>query len=191
MKKQEKKEKLEALIREGKTYKESSDSMEKEGEKLAGSVYYATKQRIYPSEKVDKALEASGERRQDREDKKKTEKRRVAWSTGKQKNADESNLAKLINKGLYHGVFPLCKNKQLKEEDVQDINLGGAVVANVLYFFPDVNLEHPLIVLTTRGILFYIRFKAICSTITQKIEELKSKVVGGDSGIKPEWSEGK
>ena len=191
MKKQEKKEKLEALIREGKTYKESSDSMEKEGEKLAGSVYYATKQRIYPSEKVDKALEASGDRRQDREDKKKKDKRKIAWSTGKQKAADESDLAKIINKGLYHGVFPLCKNKQLKEEDIQDVNVGGSCVACIIYFFPEVDLNNPLIVLTTRGILFYIRFKAICSAITQKIEELKAKVVGGNSGIKPEWSEGK
>ena len=191
MKKQNKERVLE-LIKEGKTYKDTSDTLKKESDDtLSGATFYRLKQDVYRSEKMDAALEKCGEKREKRGEEAKKTKRKVAWSTGKQKNADESNLAKLINKGLYHGVFPLCKNKQLKEEDVQDINLGGAVVANVLYFFPDVNLEHPLIVLTTRGILFYIRFKAICSTITQKIEELKSKVVGGDSGIKPEWSEGK
>ena len=100
---------------------------------------------------------------------------------------DESDLAKIINKGLYHGVFPLCKNKQLKEEDIQDVNVGGSCVACIIYFFPEVDLNNPLIVLTTRGILFYIRFKAICSAVTQKIDELKAKVVGGDSGIKEGW----
>ena len=132
-------------------------------------------------------MEKTGERRQDREEKKIKDKRKVAWSTGKQKAADESDLAKIINKGLYHGVFPLCKNKQLKEEDIQDVNVGGSCVACIIYFFPEVDLNNPLIVLTTRGILFYIRFKAICSAVTQKIDELKAKVVGGDSGIKEGW----
>ena len=189
MKKAEKKEKLIELIREGKTYKEASDSMQKEGEKLAGSVYYSAKQSVFPSEKMDAALEKTGERREEREVEKKKVQRRAKWSTQKQKAADESNLAKLINKAVFHGTLPFCKTRALKEEDVQDINVGGAAVANILYFFPDVNLDHPAIVLTTRIILFYIKFRAICSVVKQKMDELKAKVVGGDSGIKEEWQQ--
>lgn len=189
MKKQEKKEKLLELIKEGKTYKESAESMEKDGEKLAGSVYYAAKQTVFPSDKMDAALEQSGERRQDREERKVKEKRRVAWTTKKQQDADNSNLAKLINKGVFHGTFPFCRNKALREEDVQDINLGGAVVANITYFFPDIDLNHPLIVLTTRILMFYIKFKSICSAITEKMDELKAKVIGAKSGIKEEWQQ--
>ena len=186
------KDKIVGWIREGKKFKECKELADAEGIKTDfHNSFYKWQQEVNPTEKVNAALESSGERRQDREDKKKKEKRKIAWTTKKQQDADNSNLAKLINKGIFASTFPFCKNKALKEENVQEINLGGAVVANVLYFFPNVNLDHPAIVLTTRVILFYLRFKAICSAITQKIDELKAKVVGGDSGIKPEWSEQK
>jgi hypothetical protein len=63
--------------------------------------------------------------------------------------------------------------------------MGGAIVGSVLYFFPDVNLDHPMIVLATRGILFYLKFRQVCSTITEKVEEIKDKL----SGLKPEWEQ--
>jgi len=186
------KERVLQLIREGKNYSETNKELqEKESDSIAGSTYYRLKESVFPKEKMDKALEGAREKRVEREQKEHKDKRKVLWNSKKQKEADESNLAKLINKGVYHGVFPFCKSGQLKEENVQDVNLGGAVVANILYFFPDVNLDNPLIVLATRGILFYLKFKQICSSIREKAEDIKAAVMGGSSGIKPGWSEGK
>lgn len=189
--KRKEKDKIVEWIKEGKKYKECKTLADAEGITTDfHNSFYKWQQEINPSQAVDKALESAAVRREEREDKKKTQQKRAKWTTQKQKTADESGLAKIINKGVFHGTFPFCKSKQLKEEDVQDINVGGAVVANILYFFPDVNLEHPLIVLGTRAILFFIRFKAICSHITEKIEEIKEKItVGGSGGIKESWKQ--
>lgn len=182
------KERVLELIREGKTYKETLETLKKESDDtIAGGSFYRLKQELNPTQKIDEALEKSAGRREEREDKKKTQARRAKWSPQKQRQADESKLADLINTGLYHGVMPLCKSKQLKIEDVKEINMGGAVVGSVLYFFPDVNLDHPLIVLATRGVLFYIRFKAICSKVAEIVEGVKEKLTIGGSGIKPGW----
>ena len=180
------KEKIVGWIREGKKYKECVELAKEEGIKTDfHNSFYKWQQEVNPTKNMGAALEGGKIKRIEREERQKTEKRKLKWSSQKQKQADESNLAKLINKGLYHGTFPLCKSQQLKEADVQEINMGGAIVGSVLYFFPDVNLEHPLIVLTTRGILFYLKFRQICSTITEKVEEIKDKL----SGIKPGWEQ--
>ena len=184
--KKENKERVMDLIKDGKSYKETLDVLQKErSDTIAGSTFYKLKQETYPSEKMDAALEESGEKRQKRAEEDKTAKRRVDWTPAKQKGADTSKLAELINKGVYAGTFPFCKNKSLKEEDVQSINIGGAVVSNILYFFPYVNLDHPAIVLVTRGILFYLRFKQICTEIKEKVNDVYAKL--GLSGVKPEW----
>ena len=182
--KQESKERVLELIRENKTLKETNETLKTEtGDKVSNATFYRLKQSLNPTKNMGKALEEGKIKRVEREDRQKTEKRKLKWSPQAQKRADESNLAKLINKGLYHGTFPLCRNKQLKETDVQEINMGGAIVGSVLYFFPDVNLDHPLIVLTTRGILFYLKFRQVCSAMMEKVEEVKQQL----SGLKPGW----
>ena len=182
--KKEDTERVEELIRENKTLKETNETIGKEsGGHISSAAFYRKKQSFNPTKNMGAALEGGKIRRVERDEREKTEKRKLKWSTQKQKAADESNLAKLINKGLYHGTFPLCKSKELKETDVQEINMGGAIVGSILYFFPDVNLDHPLVVLATRGILFYLKFRQICSTITEKVEEIKDKL----SGLKPGW----
>ena len=187
MKKQNKDRLLE-LIREGKNYKETKEIFEKEtGDKVAGATFYRAKETVFPSEKMDAALEGAREKRVDKEKGEKTQQRRAKWTTQKQKSADESKLAELINTGVYHGVFPFCRSKQLKIEDVKSINIGGAAVANILYFFPDVNLDHPAIVLVTRMVLFYIRFRSICSSIREKVDETKEKAAVLLSGVKSDW----
>ena len=184
--KKENKERVVELIKEAKTYKETLDVLQKErSDTIAGSTFYKLKESVYPSEKMDAALEESGEKRQKRAEEEKTTKRRVDWTPTKQKGADASKLAELINKGVYAGTFPFCKNKSLKEEDVQSINIGGAVVGSILYFFPYVNLDHPAIVLVTRAILFYLRFKQICTEIKEKVNDAYAKL--GLSGVKPDW----
>ena len=191
MKKQNKDRVLE-LIRENKPYKEVAEILKREsGDLIAGSTFYRLKESVFPSQKMDKALEQSGEKRVEKEKSQKSQQRRAKWNSKKQQDADNSNLAKLINKGLYHGTFPLCKNKALKESDVQDINLGGAVVSNILYFFPDVDLNHPLVTLGTRALMFYIRFKAICSAVKEKVDAIKDTIGGNRSGIKEGWEPAK
>jgi hypothetical protein len=184
--KQANKERVLELIRENKGLKETNETLKKESEdSISSAAFYRLKQSLNPTKNMGEALEGGRIKRVERVEKQKTEKRKLKWSSQKQKQADESNLAKLINKGLYHGTFPLCKSKQLKEEDVQEINMGGAIVGSVLYFFPDVDLNHPIVVLATRGILFYLKFRQICSVLNQKIEEVKTKL----SGIKPGWEQ--
>ena len=186
--KQESKDRVIELIRENKGLKETNETLTKESKgSISSAAFYRLKQSVNPTKNMGAALEGGKIKRVEREERQKVEKRKLKWNTQKQKQADESNLAKLINKGIYHGTFPLCRSKQLKETDVQEINMGGAVVASVLYFFPDINLDHPLIVLTTRGILFYLKFRQVCSTITEKVEEVKDKL----SGLKPGWGEQK
>jgi hypothetical protein len=187
--KNKEKDKILGWIREGKKYKECKDLAVAEGIKTDfHNSFYKWQQKVNPTEKVDEALGKSAERRAEREDKKKTQQRKAHWSPQKQKSADDSKLAELINTGIYHGVFPFCKSQELKVEDVKEINLGGAVVGSVLYFFPDINLDHPLIVLTTRGILFYIRFRTICSQIREKVEDIKGHIpTKNTGGVKEDW----
>jgi hypothetical protein len=125
MMKKEDNERVEELIRENKTLKETNETLGKEsGGHISSAAFYRKKQSFNPTKNMGAALEEGKIRRVERVEKQKTEKRKLKWSSQKQKQADESNLAKLINKGLYHGTFPLCKSQQLKEEDVQEINMG-------------------------------------------------------------------
>jgi len=187
MNKQENQERVKELIREGKNYSQTKEVILKEGGKIAGATFYRYKQEIFPKEKMEEALEGSKIRRVEREQKEHKDKRKVLWNSKKQKEADESKLAELINQAVYHGTFKFCRTKELKIEDVNEINLGGGIVATVMYFLPDVNLDHPAIVLTTRVILFYIRFKTICSSVREKLGEAEDKAKDVLSGIKPEW----
>ena len=93
MNKKETKERSLELIREGKTYIQTKEVIEQEGGKIAGATYYRHKQETFPSEKMDAALEQSGEKRQKRAEEEKTTKRRVDWTPTKQKGADSSKLA--------------------------------------------------------------------------------------------------
>ena len=189
--KKKNKERVLELIREGKSYNETNRELhEKESDSIAGSTYYRLKESIFPEDKMEKALEGSKIKRVEREDRREKEKRKVTWNSKKQKEADESKLAELINQAVYHGTFKFCRNKELKLEDVKEINLGGGIVASVMYFLPDLNLDHPAIVLATRGILFYLRFRTICSTITEKIDGAKVKASEVLGGIKDEWQRG-
>jgi regulator of replication initiation timing len=182
------KDKIVEWIREGKKYKECVELAKGEGITTDfHNSFYKWQQEVNPTQKVEVALESGKIRRVEREEKKTKDKRKVSWSKRKQDDADNSNLAKLINEGIFHASLPFCKSRQLKKEDVQEINVGGSAVACVLYFFPDIDLNHPALVLVTRIVFFYIKFRAICSTITEKVEAVKDKL----SGLKSNWGEGK
>ena len=85
--------------------------------------------------------------------------------------------------GLYQGILPFCENRELTEAHVQEINPGGAIVANISYYFPESKLEHPLVMLGIRVVILYIKFKSVCGKI-QRVREVSS-VGGGKGGLKP------
>lgn len=177
---------LKDMIASGKNFatcdKELNALYGEEG-KVAKATYQRHKKDLTGGPEVDNALKQLGETRQEQ---KSSKKKLPAWNKGKQKAADESKLATLINKGMYHSLMPFCKNKELKEEDIQEVNLGGGVVGAVQYYVPDLNLDHPIIVLLTRGIMLYLAFKRICG----KIADIKEKIqtIGG-GGVKAGFAE--
>lgn len=182
---------LKDKIAEGKNWKTcDSELRELYGEegKVASPTFQRHKKALTGGKEVDNDLKALGDiKRGEKPEKKKAQ--RPPWNKGKQNAADTSKLAILINKGMYSGLYPFCANKQLNEGDVQEINLGGAVVATVQYMLPDVNLEHPIILLATRGIMLYLTFKRICGKIGQ-IKEKLAHVGGDESGIADGWNKG-
>ena len=176
-------EELNNLVVSGKTYKETNEALKEAfGEEgaVGGSTFRTHKKKLTGGPEVDGKLGELGEALKGQKEEK-AKPQRPAWTKQKQTAADTSKLALIINKGMYHGLMPFCKNKALLEKDVQDVNFGGAVVGTVQHFVPGLNLDHPLVLLATRGIILYLKFKAICS----KIEEMKGKIEDALTGIKP------
>jgi len=182
------KERALELIREGKSYQSTNEQLLLEHEQgIGGSTYRRFKQEIFPEKKMDAALDRAHEKRIEQKKGEKGKLRANKWSVKKQQEADKSQLAQLINQAVYHGTFKFCRSKELRIEDVNEINLGGGLVATVMYFLPDINLDHPAIVLTTRAILFYIKFKTICTSVREKLGEVEDKTKDVLSGIKEGW----
>jgi len=82
--------------------------------------------------------------------------------------------------GIYQGMMPFCESKQLREEHVQEINPGGAIVANINYYFPETKLDHPLVLLGVRMVILYVKFKSVCSNL-----RLKQPSEQQQQGLKP------
>ena len=186
---------LKDCINEGLNFKETNErligGLGKEGS-VSKAAYQSHKKDLTGGPETDKALSLLGERMKDQ---KPQGPARPKWTPQKQKAADTSKLAELFNKGIYNGVMPFCKTKDLKESDVQDINLGGAIVGTIQWAVPGANLDHPLIVLATRGIMFYLTFKRICTQVQERVDGIRAKMAGAVessgseqlSGIKPEF----
>lgn len=160
-------ETLDDLIRANFSYEDTNYALKKKfGDKgtLGGPDYRSRKSELLGGEKVDEKIDELGERKHVKKSKPKP-----AWTKQKQTAADSSTLAKVINVGVYQGMLPFCKNHELKEEHVQEINPGGAIVANITYFFPESKLEHPLVMLGIRVVILYIKFKSVCGRIQEKV----------------------
>lgn len=174
-------ETLKDLIRANFNYENANLALKKKfgaAGALGGDVYRSIKTNLTGGDKVDEKLDDLSERKRV-----KKPKTLPAWSTGKQKQADGSKLAQIVNMGIYQGMMPFCETKKLKEEDVQTINPGGAIVANINYYFPEQKLDHPLVLLGIRMVILYIKFKSVCSDITKGVG--KPQVSGPQQGLKP------
>lgn len=149
---------------------------------LDGSIYREVKNKLTGGEKVDEKIDELGARKQPREAKPKA-KAKPAWTKQKQSASDSSKLAKILNLGIFQAMMPFCANQQLREEHVQEVNPGGAVVANISYYFPDTNLEHPLVLLGIRVVILYIKFKSVCGRVQKAVKG--EPQVGTMHGLKP------
>jgi hypothetical protein len=130
---------------------------------IGGSAYRELKASLMGGAKVDEKLDDLAAQKQVKKPKKLS-----VWDKKKQTQADSSQLAHIINSGVYQGMMPFCASQNLKEEQVQEINPGGAIVANINYYFPESKLEHPLVMLGIRIVILYLKFKSVCSVIKEK-----------------------
>jgi len=182
-------DKLNEAIREGLSYKDTNErlieSLGAEGE-VSQAAYQRHKKKITGGKEVDEKLSEIGEAIKEQKAERTRRTIRPAWTKTKQNAADTSKLAMLINKGMFGFLAPMCANRELKEEDVQEINLGGAIVGTVTYYVPGLPLDHPLITLATRGILLYLAFKRICSKV-KEIKERLTSIGGKGDGLNPDY----
>lgn len=179
---------LDDLIRANFTYGDANIALKKkygddEGT-LSGATYRERKSVLLGGDKVDEKIDDLGGKKRAAKPKK-----NPLWTKQKQTQADNSQLAHIINMGLYQGMLPMCANHELKEEDVQEVNPGGAVVANISYYFPESKLEHPLVMLAIRIVIMYIKFKSVCGRIEKGVKGVPLTLSGGSKadggGLKP------
>lgn len=174
---------LNDLIRANFNYENTNLALKKkygDAGAVGGDIYRSYKAKLTGGSKVDEKLDDLGARKQV-----KPKKSLPVWSSGKQKAADSSKLAKILNMGIFQAMMPFCANQQLKEEHVQEINPGGAVVANISYYFPETNLEHPLVLLGIRVVFLYIKFKSVCGRVQKAVKKEPQTVGGTLGGLKP------
>lgn len=176
------KTRAEELIRAGGNFKSVNETLLKEHEQSIGSsTFRRFKASIFPEELREGALESMKERREGA--KKPLLPTPKAWTKAKQLESDLSVFADAINEGLF-AMIP-CPHKNLKIEDVKEINVGGAVVGLVTYY-TSINLNHPAIVFVTRAIVLIIKVRKLCYVINEKMEEIKAKArdkLPGQGGV--------
>jgi Na+-translocating ferredoxin:NAD+ oxidoreductase RnfG subunit len=151
------KDKINECIRAGNNFTKTKDILAKEGiTEDFHSSFYRMKQEVFPSEARDSTLLKLSERKKENKEQKKPTK---AWSKQRQTESDTSVFASVLNDGIFY-LAP-CPQKGLTVEDVQKINVGGAIVGLVSYY-TDVNLNHPIIIFVTRTIMLVLKIRAMC-----------------------------
>jgi hypothetical protein len=176
-------ETLDDLIRAKFSYEDANNALKKKyGDEgtLGGDIYREHKTKLFGGDKVDEKLDNLGTQKRIKKPKLKP-----PWTKQKQSAADSSKLAQIINMGFYQGMLPFCANHELKEEHVQEINPGGAIIANITYYFPESKLEHPLVMLGIRVIILYIKFKSVCGRIQKTVGRENSESGSATGGLKP------
>ena len=165
-------------IRAGNNYSQTKEKLEKEGiiYPALKTSFYKWKQEIFPEEARQGALQTLAERKNKDTPQKSTPKN---WNKGKQKEADESVFAQVLNDAIFY--FLPCPQDGLKIEDVQKINVGGGVVSLVSYY-TDINLSHPIIIMVTRTIMLVIKVRNLCYKLQEAFSEAKEKAKGALPG---------
>lgn len=163
---------VEECIRAGMDYSKTKKELKSRGifyPNLA-KTFYQWQQAIFPEDARSDALHTLSEKKKDK-NKSSLLSPHGSWTKVKQKEADESAFAQVLNDAIFY-LMP-CPQKGLTVEMVREINLGGGVVGIVSYY-TNVNLNHPVIIVVTRTILLVIKVKAVCYTIQQKVAAVKT-----------------
>ena len=163
-------------IRAGDDFKKTRKFLENSGIEYTGlkTTFYTWKNELQPEAARHDALQSMHDKREEKVNKPLLPTPK-AWNKGKQKESDESVFASVINDAIFY--FAPCPQKGLKVEDVQKINVGGAVVGLVSYY-TNVNLNHPIIIFVTRSIMLVLKIRNMCYVIQEKYSELKEKAKG-------------
>ena len=161
-------------IRAGDDYTKTKKFLEKSGIEYTGlkTTFYTWKQELFPEKIRGEALGVMKEKREKKESKAPLLPTPKAWNKTKQAEADSCVFADAINEALFY--FIPCPQRNLKIEDVKQINLGGAIVG-VVTFYTNINLNHPVIVLVTRTIVLVLKVRNMCYVLQEKYHELKAK----------------
>ena len=160
-------------IRAGDDFKKTRKFLEKSGIEYSGlkTTFYTWKNELQPEDARHNALQSLYDKKEEGK-KKSLLPTPKTWNNGKQKEADESVFASVVNDAIFY--FTPCPQRGLKIEDVQKINVGGAVVG-LVSFYTDVNLNHPIIIMVTRTIMLVLKIRSLCYMMQEKYSELKEK----------------
>ena len=125
-------------------------------------------------EKIEQASEVAEAARMEKEKKQeaiKKMKETQAYKTKLKaaKAADKSELAETINRGIYLLSYPFCRSGKLTYEDVEKINVGGAIAGLLAFYIPNFDHGHPIVLLIIRVVIFVSKFRQICGKILDKI----------------------
>ena len=169
---------VENCIRAGMDYSKTRKELKKQGLRYPNlaKTFYTWQQAIFPENARTQALTSLGEKRKAKEEEKGGILAAISpksWSKQKQKEVDESVISDVINEALFN--FIPCPNKNLKIEDVKQINVGGSITGLVVYY-TDINLNHPLVVFVLRTIMLVIKVRALCYKVQEKVGAIQSKV---------------
>ena len=164
------KEDLTSLVKEGKTYKEVVSTLKEkygeEGGSVGLSTYGKLRKSAFPEDKRDFAIHEVAEKH-GKTDKKKLKTLRQ-WNSAKQKTADASEAAKVINQAVY--TFVPCPTNKLEQEDIDKINPGGGIVATVSYLYPGFDMmNNPVIIFVIRALLTVIKIRKVCYDVKAKL----------------------
>lgn len=174
----EEKAKIEGYISAGMEYTEVKEKIKAEGIEYPAlsKQFYEMKKKLFPDVPgaVDEAIE------KEHKEKKISAKAKRKWSSQEAKKADESQLAEIINEAVCN-LLP-CKSAskdKLKLEEwhveCKKINLGGSVVGLIMFIFPSISLNHPVIIFVSRLLIFAITFYRKCMCMYTKAKDVLGK----------------
>ena len=174
----EDKTKIEGYISAGMDYSEVKEKIKEDGIDYPSlsKQFYEMRKKLFPDvpEAVNNAMGDEEKK------KKKSEKSARKWTTQEAKKADESQLAEIINEAVCN-LLPCkaaAKDKAKIDEwkvECKKINLGGAVVGLIMYIFPSISLNHPVIIFVSRLLIFAITFYRKCMCMYTKVKDVLGK----------------
>ena len=111
------------------------------------------------------------------------------------KNFDGSEVARSLNTMLYIGLKQFtCPHKDsvpphghYDMQDVQEINLGGAVLNLIAYYVPDLKLNHPVMNVILRSVSLVLMVREKCWELKEQVQHKVQEIQDKFAGIKPEW----